>query len=109
MLRLTFGRTVDDLVLLLRVLEDALRAEHVPVLHAVELDLFRRVRHAVLDLRFRHLASGHCGVGGRGHGEAGEDLVVDGQVVWSNLMITLVVGALNDSVLGEFADALGAE
>ena len=109
MSKLTFRRTVDDLVLLLGVLEDALGAEHVAVLHAVELHFFRRVRHAVLDLRFCHLASGHGRIGGGGHGKAGEDLVVDREVVGSNLVIAFVVWTLNHSVLGEFADALGTE
>ena len=47
--RLTFRRTVDDLVLLLRVFEDTLGAEHFFVDCAVELDFFLGMGLAVLD------------------------------------------------------------
>jgi len=38
------------------MLQDAFCAEHVPVLHAVELDLLGGVRLTELDLAFGHLA-----------------------------------------------------
>ena len=68
---LTFGGAVDNLVFLLGVLEDTLGAEHVTVLHAVELHLFLRVLHAVLNLAFRRLTRLQCRVRGGGHGETG--------------------------------------
>ena len=106
---LTFGGAVDNLVLKLSVLQDALGAEHVPVLHAVELHLFLRVLHAVLDLAFSHLARRQCWVGRRGHGETSEDLIVNGEVVWVDLMTTFVVWALDHTMLGEFSYTLTAK
>ena len=58
-------------MLLTRVLQDTLRAEHVPILHAVELDFFRGMGDTVLDLAFRHLAGAEGWVGCRGHGQPG--------------------------------------
>ena len=65
-------------MLQLRVLQDALAAEHFTVLHAVKLHLLRGVGLAVLDLAFRHLAGAEGWVRRRGHGQAGQDLVVHG-------------------------------
>ena len=78
---LTFGRTVDDLVLLLGVLEDALRAEHVAVLLAVELDLLLRVLRAVLDLALGHLARRQRRVRRRRHRQPRQHLIVHPQIV----------------------------
>ena len=106
---LTFRRAIDDLVLLLGVLEDALGAEHVTVLHTVELDFLARVRLTILDLALRHLAVREVRICGRGHGQAGEDLVVDWEVVWADVVSGLVVRALNHAVFRKFAHALAAE
>ena len=103
---LTFGGAVDDLVLLLCVLQDALGAEHVSVLHAVELYFLAGMADTILDLALGHLARRHGWVGRRRHGQTCQHLVVYGQVVRGNLVRTLVVRALDDSVLGEFADTL---
>ena len=102
----TFGRAVDDLVLLLSVLEDTLGAEHVTVLHAVELDLLRGVAHAVLDLALVHRRGLLLRVRCRGHGQPSQHLVVHRKLVACYLMRALVVRALDDSVLGEFPDTL---
>jgi len=64
---------------------------------------------AVLDLTLSHGASAEGRVGGGGHRQSGQNLVVDGQGVWLALMGALVVGALDHSVLGKLAHALGAE
>lgn len=93
-------------MLLLRVLEDALRAEHVSVLHAVELDFLAWMALTVLDLALRHLARRHRWIGRRCHRQACQHLVVHRQVVWGNLVRTFVVWALDHSVLGEFANTL---
>ena len=55
------------------------------------------------------VSSGGNSVGGGGHRQSGQNLVVDGQAVWLALMGALVVGALDHSVLGKLAHALGAE
>ena len=47
--RLTFRRALNDLVLLLCMLEDTLRAEHFLIDSTVEFDLFLRMSLAVLD------------------------------------------------------------
>ncbi len=93
-------------MLLLCVLEDALGAEHVPVLHAVEFNFLLRMLHAHLDLTFRHLARGGGRVRRCCHGQACQNLVVHRQVVWCYLMSTLVIRALDDTVLGKFVDTL---
>ena len=46
-MRLTLGRAVDDLVLLLRVLEDTLGAEELLVVATEKLDFFGWMRRAV--------------------------------------------------------------
>ena len=101
---LTFWRAVDDLVLLLSVLEDTLGTEHVSVLHTVEFDLFARMADAVLDLALGHLTGRHGWIGGSGHGQSRQHLVIYWQVVRGNLMRALVVRALDHSVLGQFAN-----
>lgn len=106
---LTFGRAVDHLVLLLGVLEDTLGAEHVAVLHTVELHFLLRVRLAVLNLACLHLARRQCRVCSGGHREPSEDLVVDWQVVRVDVVRALVIRALDRTVLGEFANTFTAE
>ena len=96
-------------MLLLRVLEDALGAEHFPVLHAVELDLLLRMLHTHLNLTFRHLARRRCRVGCRCHWQSCQNLIVHWQVVRCNLMSALIIWALNYTVLGKFVDTLRAE
>ena len=54
---LTLGRTIYNLVLLLCVFQNALGAEHITILHAIELDLLGWMRLTVLDLAFGHLAA----------------------------------------------------
>ena len=106
---LTFWRAVDDLVLLLSVLQNAFRTEHVPVLQAVELNLLRGVLSTKLNLAFRHLTGQHGRVGRSRHWKSRKHLVVDWQVVGSYLMVAFVVRTLNHSVLGEFTNALRTE
>ena len=96
-------------MLLLRVLQDALGAEHVSVLHAVEFDLLLRVSIAVLDLTLGHLTGAQGWIGRCGHGQSRQNLVVHGQVVWVHLVVRFVVWALNHAVLGQLADTLTAE
>ena len=95
-------------MLLLRVFEDALGAEHFLVLDAVELHLLRRVGHAELNLAL------HCGARVlrvcRGcHGQASQHLVVHGQIVRVHRVGTFVVRALNDALLRQLSAALKAE
>ena len=99
-------------MLLLRVLQDAFRAEHLPVLQAVELDFLCRVLLAVHDLCLldglasgRRLSRAICSL----HGQTRQDLVVDGQVVGVDLMAAFVVGALDHAVLGQLAGALSTK
>ena len=91
------------------MLEDAFGAEHLPVLHTVELDLLRWMGLAVLDLTLGHLAGAEGRVRGCGHGQASQNLVVDRQAIWADLMRALVVGALDHTVLRQLSYALGAE
>ena len=105
---LTLGGAVDDFVLLLRVLEDALGAEVLPAHHAVELYLLLRMLPAVHDLGLWDLARVGLGVL-CGHRKARQNLVIHWQVVWADLMITLVIWALDHAVLGKFARALATE
>ena len=107
--KLTFRWAIDDCMLLLRVLEDALGAEHVSVLHAVKFYFFLRMLHAHLNLTFRHLARWGCWVGRSRHGQTRQNLVVHRKVVWCNLMSTLVIRALDNAVLGKFVDTLWAK
>ena len=88
------------------MLQDTLRAEHISVLHAIELDLFLWMLDAHLDLAFRHCGLRGGRVGRRGHGEARQNLIVHRQVVWCDLMCAFVVWALDYSVLGQLSDAL---
>ena len=93
-------------MLLLSMFQNALGAEHIAVLHAVEFDLLGGVRLTELDLALFHLAAGaegwvRCG----GHGESSEHLVVDGQVVRADLMRGLIIWTLDHAVLGELAHA----
>ena len=96
-------------MLLLGVLQDALAAEHVTILHAVELDLLLGMGLAVLDLALGHLAGAQGRVRCRGHGQASEHLVVHWQVVRVDLVARLVVGALDHAMLGQLTDALRTE
>ena len=91
------------------MLQDALRAEHITVLHAIEFDLFGGVLGAVLDLRLGHLARAERRIGRGCHGQAGKHLVVDGQIVRIYLMSALVIGTLDNSVLGKLTDTFTAE
>ena len=93
-------------MLLLGVFEDALRAEHVSVLHAVKLDFLAGVADTVLDLALGHLARRHRWIGRRCHWQPCQHLVVHWQVVRRDLVRTFVVRALDDSVLGELANTL---
>jgi len=88
------------------MLQDALRAKHVAVLHAIELDLFLWMLDAHLDLAFRHCRLRGGRVGSRGHGKSRQNLIVHRQVVWRNLMCAFVVRTLDYSVLGQLSDAL---
>jgi len=47
--KLTFGRAIDDLVLLLGVLENTLGTEHLLVVRTVEFDLLLWMLLAILD------------------------------------------------------------
>ena len=90
--------------------QNALGAEHITVLHAVEFDLLGGMRLTELDLALFHLAAGAEGwVGRGGHGESSEHLVVDGQVVRADLMRGLIIWTLDHAVLGELAHAFRAE
>ena len=97
---------------LLSVLKHALRAEHLPALDAVELDLLLRMRraHHYLRLRVRFTCSRslRCARGGL-EGQAGKYLVIDGEVLRADLMLAFVVGALDHAVLGQFAHAVKTE
>ena len=106
---LTLGRAIDDLVLLLRVLEDAFGAEVLPAHHAVELDLLLWMLAAVHDLRLgnRTLRGGLRILGS--HRQTRQNLVIHWQVVRIDLVIAFVVGALDHAVLGEFPHAVAAE
>lgn len=106
---LTFGRAVDDFVLVRRVLQNTFWTEHLSVLDTVEFDLLLWMAWAHLDLTFRHGASSHSWVGRRCHGQACQHLVVHWQIVRVDLVVAFVVGTLNHSVLGELTDTLGAE
>ena len=76
---LTFGRTVDDLMLLLGVFEDTLGAEHFLVVQAVELYLLGGVLLAELN---GSLLNDHLlWIGGRCHGQTSQHLVVHWQIV----------------------------
>ena len=93
-------------MLLLSMFQNAFGAEHIAVLHAVEFDLLGGMRLTVLDLALFHLAAVSEGrVRRRGHRQSSQHLVVDGQVVWANLMRRLVVWTLDHAVLGELAHA----
>ena len=105
---LTLGGAVDDFVLLLRMLEDALGAKMFPARHAVELYLLLRMLPAVHDLGLWNRAIVGLGVL-RGHRKARQNLVVHRQVVWADLMRAFVVWALDHAVLGKFARALATE
>ena len=78
-------------------------------MRTVELDLFGGMGLAVLDLTLGHLASAEGRVSCCGHRQAGQDLVVDGQIIRVDLMCALVVGTLDDAVLGQLTDAFTAE
>ena len=103
---LTFGRAIDDFVLLLSMFQDAFRAEHVSVLHAVKLDLLAGVGLAELDLTFAHLTRLQGRVSRRGHWQPSQHLIVYGEVVRAYLMRRFVVGTLDHAVLGQLARAL---
>lgn len=106
--RLTLRRTVDHLVLLLGVLQNALRTEHLFVGVAVELDLLLGVGLAVLDAAYfdgRRRLRLLVGL----HGKASQHLVVHWQVVWRNLVRRLIVRALQHAVLWELTAAFEAE
>ena len=93
-------------MLLLSMFQNAFGAEHLAILHAIEFDLLGGMRLTVLDLALFHLAAVSEGwVGRGGHGESSEHLVVDGQVVWANLMHGLIIWTLDHAVLGELAHA----
>ena len=99
-------RNGDDLVFHLGVLENALGAEHFLVLDAEELHFLGRVSIAV----------GHRGVLVRivnldllAHGEGSQNGVIDGQVVWVDLVRDGVVGTLNYIVFVNVLDALQTE
>ena len=62
-----------------------------------------------MDLGLGHGRGVQGRVGRRGHRQASQHLVIDGQIVGADLMITLVVWALDHAVLGQFTHALGAE
>ena len=86
--------------------QNAFGAEHFAILHAIEFDLLGGMRLTVLDLALFHLAAVSEGwVRRRGHRQSSQHLVVDGQVVWANLMGGLVVWTLDHAVLGELAHA----
>ena len=91
------------------MLQDALGAEHLPVLHTVELHLFGGVLSAVLNLRLGHLTCAQRWIGCRGHGQSGQHLIIHWQVVRCNLMRALVIRTLDHAVLGKFAYAFAAE
>ena len=93
-------------MLLLSMFQNAFGAEHIAVLHTVEFYLLGGMRLTVLDLALFHLAAVSEGrVCRRGHRQSSQHLVVDGQVVWANLMRRLVVWTLDHAVLGELAHA----
>ena len=80
-----------------------------PAHHAVELYLLLRMLAAVHDLWLRN---GACAVGRgvlRRHWKARQNLVIHRQVVWADLMVALVVWALDHAVFGKFARALATE
>ena len=106
---LTLGRTIDNLVLLLCVFQNALGAEHITILHAIELDLLGWMRLTILDLAFGHLAALEGWICRCCHWQTGQHLIVDGEVVRSDLVRRLVIWALDHAVLGELADAFRAE
>ena len=91
------------------MLEDAFGAEHLSVLDTVELDLLRWMGLTVLDLTLGHLAGAKGRVRGGGHWQTSQNLVVDGQAIWVDLMRALIVGALDRTVLRQLPYALGAE
>ena len=80
--------------------QDTLRTEHLTVLHTVELDLFRRMCWTILYLALGHLAGAERRVGCRGHRQTGQHLIVNRQLVRIDLMVTFVVRALDDAMLG---------
>ena len=96
-------------MLLLGVLEDTFGAEVLSAHHAVELNLLLRMLAAVHDLglRNRALRGGRIILGC--HRQTRQNLVIHRQVVWIDLMVALVVGALDHAVLGELSHAIAAE
>ena len=80
--------------------QDTLRTEHLTVLHAVELDLFRGMCWTVLNLALGHLAGAKRRIGRRRHRQSSQYLIVNWQLVRTDLMCTLVVRALDDAMLG---------
>jgi len=106
---LTFRRAIYDFVFLRSMLQDALWAEHVTILRAIELDLLAGMGGTVLNLTLSHWAGAEGWVGRSGHGQTGQHLVVDRQIVRVDLMCALVIGALNDAVLGQLTDTFTAE
>ena len=97
----------------LGVFEHAFRAEHLPVIFAVELDLLLGMDLAVTDGRK------HCDLFGSvllvlaligdAHLKSRQHLVVDRQALGRLVMLELVVRALDDLVLVQHEDALIAE
>ena len=96
-------------MLLLGVLEDTFGAEVLSAHHAVEFHLLLWMLTAVHDLglRNRPLRGGLRSLGS--HRQTRQNLVIDRQVVWIDLMIALVVGALDHAVLRELSHAVVAE
>ena len=96
--RLTFWGTVDDLMLLLGVLEDTLRAEHFLIIDTVELYFLGGMLLAELDctLWFNTLNLWVCG---GCHWQTSENLIVHWQIVNCQLMACLVIGTLDCLVL----------
>ena len=96
-------------MLLLGVLEDTLGAEVLAAHHTVELYLLLRMLLAVHDLGLGwHSLRGSRGILGR-HGQPRQNLVVHRQVVRADLMVALVVRALDHAVLRELAGTLATE
>lgn len=106
---LTFWRAVYNFVFLLGMLQNALGTEHVSVLCAIKLDFLCGVLRTVLNLAFCHLRCRHCGVRGRCHGKSRKNLVVDGQVIGSYIMVAFVIWTLDHTVLGELANTFRTE
>ena len=105
---LTFGRAIDDIVLLGGMLQDTLRAEHLFIILAIELHFFGWMLLAELQgssmgmgLHTICLIIGSCS-----HRQTSQNLVVHREIVYRDLMASFVVGTLDGPLLRQLFHTL---